>query len=274
MGYFYAEGGRRMGPVNKAQLLELVKKGKVTARTKVMATDSSGWVELGEMLSRLRGGNGPEKSTPSPRPAERPAAAHAPAHEEPPIRKTPCAQCGADFAASELVRIQNRWLCPICKVEFVQMMKEGVRARGGFRYAGFWIRFLALCIDGIALWVLNLIVMLPFAFSAMREGESFLLALVELPGFLNLLGTVLAMGYTVFFVARFAATPGKLALGLRIVTEEGGSVSALRAFCRYLASLVSGILMGIGYLMAAFDGEKRALHDRICATRVIRKEAR
>jgi uncharacterized RDD family membrane protein YckC len=36
--------------------------------------------------------------------------------------------------------------------------------------------------------------------------------------------------------------------------------------------MLSAILLGIGYLMIAFDDEKRALHDRICDTRVIKKE--
>jgi len=31
------------------------------------------------------------------------------------------------------------------------------------------------------------------------------------------------------------------------------------------------LLVGIGYLMVAWDPEKRALHDRICDTRVIRQ---
>jgi uncharacterized RDD family membrane protein YckC len=31
------------------------------------------------------------------------------------------------------------------------------------------------------------------------------------------------------------------------------------------------MIFAIGYIMAAFDDEKRALHDRICSTRVIRK---
>jgi uncharacterized RDD family membrane protein YckC len=40
---------------------------------------------------------------------------------------------------------------------------------------------------------------------------------------------------------------------------------------RHFAEMLSGILLGIGYLMIAFDDEKRALHDRICDTRVIKK---
>ncbi|HET6371045.1 MAG TPA: RDD family protein, partial [Nitrospiria bacterium] len=40
---------------------------------------------------------------------------------------------------------------------------------------------------------------------------------------------------------------------------------------RYFAEILSGIILCIGYIMAAFDDEKRALHDRICGTRVIKK---
>ena len=39
----------------------------------------------------------------------------------------------------------------------------------------------------------------------------------------------------------------------------------------FFAEMLSGMILGIGYLMAAFDDEKRALHDRICDTRVVRR---
>jgi len=48
-------------------------------------------------------------------------------------------------------------------------------------------------------------------------------------------------------------------------------VTYLRAFARHFAEFLSGIILGIGYLMVAFDREKRALHDHICNTRVIKK---
>jgi uncharacterized RDD family membrane protein YckC len=38
---------------------------------------------------------------------------------------------------------------------------------------------------------------------------------------------------------------------------------------RYFAQWISAIILAIGYIMAAFDDQKRALHDRICETRVI-----
>jgi uncharacterized RDD family membrane protein YckC len=40
---------------------------------------------------------------------------------------------------------------------------------------------------------------------------------------------------------------------------------------RYFSEMLSGMIMMIGYIMAGFDDEKRALHDRICNTRVVFK---
>ena len=38
------------------------------------------------------------------------------------------------------------------------------------------------------------------------------------------------------------------------------------------AEMLSSLTLGIGYIMVAFDDEKRGLHDRdICDTRVVRK---
>ena len=69
--------------------------------------------------------------------------------------------------------------------------------------------------------------------------------------------------------ARYGATLGKRALGLRVITERGGPISLSLDTVRYLAQLVSSATLSIGYIMAAFDPEKRALHDRICNTRVV-----
>ena len=80
-----------------------------------------------------------------------------------------------------------------------------------------------------------------------------------------------AAAYTTWFLGKYAATPGKMALGLKVITADGGKVSYLKAFGRYFAEIVSGIILNIGYIMAAFDDEKRALHDRICNTRVVKK---
>jgi uncharacterized RDD family membrane protein YckC len=84
---------------------------------------------------------------------------------------------------------------------------------------------------------------------------------------------LVAASYNIFFVGKFGATPGKMALRLKVVTASGGTVSYARATGRYFAELLSSITLLIGYIMAAFDEQKRALHDRICDTRVIRRNA-
>jgi uncharacterized RDD family membrane protein YckC len=64
-----------------------------------------------------------------------------------------------------------------------------------------------------------------------------------------------------------------MALRLRIVRANGDKVTYGRACGRYFGKLLSSVTFLIGYIMAAFDEEKRGLHDRICDTRVIRLNA-
>jgi uncharacterized RDD family membrane protein YckC len=78
--------------------------------------------------------------------------------------------------------------------------------------------------------------------------------------------------YEGVFVSRFAATPGKMALNLKVVRPDGSPLSLGRAFARYFAKVLSGLILGIGFIMAGFDSQKRALHDRLCDTRVIKTE--
>jgi uncharacterized RDD family membrane protein YckC len=76
--------------------------------------------------------------------------------------------------------------------------------------------------------------------------------------------------YDVYFTRRGGSTPGKMLLGLKIVTALGGSIGTGRAIGRFFARGLSSLIFYIGDIMAGFDSQKRALHDRICDTRVIR----
>jgi uncharacterized RDD family membrane protein YckC len=71
------------------------------------------------------------------------------------------------------------------------------------------------------------------------------------------------------FLRYRGATLGKLALGLRVVRSDGESLGWGVSIGRYFMNIVSAIILAIGYIMAGFDPEKRALHDRVCDTRVI-----
>lgn len=56
---------------------------------------------------------------------------------------------------------------------------------------------------------------------------------------------------------------------LRIVRADGASVGLGQAFGRYLATILSRLILYIGYLMIAFREDKRGLHDLIAETKVI-----
>ena len=77
--------------------------------------------------------------------------------------------------------------------------------------------------------------------------------------------------YDTWFVGKYGATPGKMACKLKIVVADETPLSYSRALGRHFAKWLSSIILGIGFIMAAFDDERRTLHDRICETRVVRK---
>jgi uncharacterized RDD family membrane protein YckC len=61
-----------------------------------------------------------------------------------------------------------------------------------------------------------------------------------------------------------------MAMGLKLVRSDGSGLSYGRIVGRYFSEWISGLIFCIGYIMVAFDEQKRGLHDRICDTRVIK----
>lgn len=162
----------------------------------------------------------------------------------------------------------------------VRGMPAAAASVAGRHYGGFWIRFVAKLIDGIILAVVNVIVRIPFmmifgigmglgADRGFGRGMIFGPAMAGLLGISTLIGIAIGAAYEVYFLSAHGATPGKMALGLRVIRADGGPISPMLALARHFAEWVSAIIFLIGYIMAGFDPEKRALHDRICETRVI-----
>ena len=146
--------------------------------------------------------------------------------------------------------------------------------------AGFWIRAAAFVIDWLILVSLVSLVTLPWAEPLSRmQTEVFAQAKSPNPDYaiitrfwLISLAIDLPLGFLYFtaFNGSRGATPGKQVLGLRIVREDGSPLGYTRAFLRRAAQLVSALTFGAGYVMVAFHPEKRALHDLLAGTRVVR----
>lgn len=137
--------------------------------------------------------------------------------------------------------------CPSCRYRLA--------AQTTVDYAGFWLRLAANLIDGVILVVLDVLILL-----AVHDVRTRLLAQTA--------GVAL---YTVGFWVVEGATPGKMAMGIRIYTADGEPVGLGTAVVRYIGYFVSSLSFGIGYLVVAFTPRKRGLHDYIANTVVVRR---
>ncbi|MGD9078446.1 MAG: RDD family protein [Desulfobacterales bacterium] len=251
MNIYYADGDRQVGPIDKTELQSLIKARKIDSQTLVWQPGMQAWEKLGLFVKRKTQGGSQSV----------PAAS--------PVKQSLCSECGQAFAENDMIRFAEAWVCASCKPLFVQKIKEGVTLAGEMEYAGFWIRVGAWFIDYIIMGIASAIIYIPLTFmgvSSFDEPAAF--AIIQLIS--TILNFIIPAIYESWFVGKYAATPGKMACKLKVVMSEGGRVSFARAIGRHFAKYISGLILGIGYLMAGFDEQKRTLHDRICDTRVIK----
>jgi uncharacterized RDD family membrane protein YckC len=175
-----------------------------------------------------------------------------------------------------LVQIAGNWVCAECKPAFLsRVMASGAAVTSKWHYAGFWIRVVARLIDGIALGIAQAFIALLFfgTFGAQFLPSVTRSAPIGLRLSFQLLSYAIAIAYEAVLLRYQGATLGKMALGLKVVRSNGESLGWGLSVGRYFMYIVSGIILLIGYIMAGFDNEKRALHDRVCDTRVIYKRS-
>ena len=289
MNWFYAENGQQKGPVPEFEFASLIKGGNIKASTPVWREGMPDW----QPLSQVR----------------------------PDLLATTNAPSIGGFAVPEHQ-----------KDLLVQQMREGVLVEapqsGAMQYMGFWWRVLARVIDNIVVSAVACIFAIPLgAFigvmgaSQAKTGQApdMMIQLgAQLTG--NAISLIIQAIYGTWLVGKYGSTLGKMAIGAKVVMEDGAKVSYGRAFGRWAAeSFLNGTIMGVIVLipvalvavigfggfdairngqneavagmvfalvgaglvgaiigafpwwMCGFDKEKRALHDRICATRVVRK---
>jgi uncharacterized RDD family membrane protein YckC len=250
MSWYYAENNERRGPIEDAAFQSLVASGTINANTLVWRDGMTDWVPFSQA---------------SGAPGAAPAVTGSPlaAGGEPNTSAAACSQCGRLFAADDMVTYDGRYICADCKPLFFQKIKEGALVTGERVYAGFWIRFGAKFIDGIILNIAGRLLGLIIGL-AMKGNDSAIYVA-------GAVGFAINAAYVIYFTGKFGATPGKMACKLEVIRPEGEPMTFGRATGRYFAEILSSLTLGIGYIMAAFDEEKRALHDRVCDTRVVRK---
>ena len=103
MDWFYALNGRQNGPVTEAGLDELHRTGIINQDTLVWHSGLADW----QPLRSARPMAPPVVSAPG-----------APA-------MAACAECRRPFSQSEMIQLNNSWVCAECKPVFLQRMREG-----------------------------------------------------------------------------------------------------------------------------------------------------
>lgn len=270
--WYYAVAGQQMGPVTREELVAMLRSGQLKADTLAWREGMANWLPAAA-IGELQADQPPAGMAPAADPPQLPPLRPMPAAAE--AAKQGCSQCGRSFAESDLFLYQGQRVCPACREALLQRLRGGLAGDTGcFEYAGFWIRVLASILDGAILFGFNIVIMLPLSLLSglMSHADSVIAMGV---GLMMLFSTMIcqmlvALCYQGYFLSRHAATPGKMALGLKVLRPDGSRVSFLRGTCRSLATSLSAWMFCIGYLMVAFDSEKRALHDYMCDTRVVR----
>lgn len=116
-------------------------------------------------------------------------------------------------------------------------------------------RLIALFIDGLILLVVEVLLMTVLP----KNGEQNLSWII---------GTIYAVG----FIWQKGATPGKMAMKIKVVRTNGENVGFWQALLREsVGKLLSSLVFGLGYFWAFWDQNRQTWHDKIAGTYVVTK---
>ena len=120
--------------------------------------------------------------------------------------------------------------------------------------AGFWRRFFAALLDGIIVGIVY----------------GILVAAIGGAGAYGL-GLLVSLGYFTYFEGSDnGQTPGKMALGIRVIDfGGGGSIGYGRAFIRWIGRFVSQLPILLGYFWMLWDKERQTWHDKFANAVVV-----
>ncbi|WP_225764988.1 RDD family protein [Stenotrophomonas sp. Marseille-Q4652] len=255
--WYYADARRQQhGPVSSEELRAHFGAGTVDLSTLVWREGMAQWQPLSSMAAEL------DLQEPAPAP-------------EPPEPTF-----GIDLRG-DLSAIENgtATYTPYTAPSADLQANSAIVLGGEIVLAGFWKRVAAYFIDSVIVGIGGAVIGM-IAGAVMGVGLLSLGGNASGPGFLlvqvvnYMLSLVIGAAYYAGFHASSGrATPGKMAVGIKVVRPNGEGITLARGIGRYFAAILSGLLLCIGYLMAAFTERKQGLHDLLCDTLVVDKWA-
>ncbi len=143
--------------------------------------------------------------------------------------------------------------------QFPQANTQPLGQQGNISYAGFWRQTGVYLIDGIILNIIVGLIRIPFSSQSSNLGLTFIITII--------LG---CSYYTFFWVKQNGQTLGGKVLGVRIIKENGSSMTIGASSLRYIGFWVSSLILGLGYFWVIWDAKKQGWHDKIAGTVVIK----
>jgi uncharacterized RDD family membrane protein YckC len=142
--------------------------------------------------------------------------------------------------------------------------------RPDMEYVGFWPRVGAAIIDTILIWAITMPALtMIYGWTYWTDGR-----ILHGPAEF-IISWVLPIAAVVWLWVARGQTPGKMAIGARIVdAETGEGLSLGTALIRYLGYFVSTIGLFVGFAWVGLDPRKQGWHDHMAGTVVIRKRDR
>lgn len=142
------------------------------------------------------------------------------------------------------------------------------------RKAGFWIRLAAWLVDVVCLSLVT--IALTFAalttvYLGGQLGGEINDRVIALGGYTS--GAIVSLSgvvYFTLFIGSCGQTPGKMLCRLKVIRVNGQKMTYGRALFRSQVWMLSLLPVGLGFLMIACTRQKRALHDILAGTSVIR----
>lgn len=255
--YYHLPGEGRIGPLDAEDVREAYRDGRVQRDTLAWHVGARDWQPLDRFSEALRLD---EVAAPARSPSDFALADVGPA------ALTPAA------AAGDTVERVSPYAPPRATLtESADYLADA----GEVVYAGFWKRAAALVIDTLVVSVAYVVAFMVFAFVAgalgLFSGGSAPSVTAGLIGVLAYLGWPIVSGlyYVAMESSSTQATLGKMAIGIKVTDAEGRRIGGLRALGRWASHLLCYLTIYIGYAMAAFTREKRALHDLVAGTLVV-----
>lgn len=149
----------------------------------------------------------------------------------------------------------------------MEILDPQLTAHQDIRYAGFWIRVVAFIVDTIIVVIPGIAVQILLEYIYFENDLSYSpIAPVISISTLVIWNISVFVYFALMESSSRQRTLGKALVGLRVGDVDGRQLTFARALGKSLSKIISGSILGIGYVIVAFDPKKQSLHDKFANT--------